>query len=234
MARSKVKLAYITNDSSRRVTYKKRKRGLMKKINELSTLCGVDACAIVYNSREDSHPLDEPEVWPSREGVEKVVEKFRKMSTVDQSKKRMDHVDYLNLRISKEEERLKKKRNENCEKEFILRMNDYMQTKQLPENLTMLDLNNMAYYTDMKLREVELRMQILLDKENKEKEREKEKMKMMDIASSSMGPAPPLESPEEASRRMMMNPFSFFDEGNYSSDGLEVIIANAMRLNTNK
>ncbi|MED6192363.1 hypothetical protein PIB30_009442 [Stylosanthes scabra] len=222
MARSKVKLAYITNDSSRRITYKKRKKGLMKKINELSTLCGVDACAIVYNSRQDSHPLDEPEVWPSREGVEKVVEKFRKMSTLDQNKKRMDHVDYLNLRISKEKERLKKKRNENSEKEFTLRMHDFMRTKQLPENLTMFDLNTMAYYTDMKLREVEMRMQKLLDKENKEK--------MKDIASSSSA-APPPESSEEASRKMMMNPFSFFDEGNNSSDGLEMIIANAMRLN---
>ncbi|MBA0875894.1 hypothetical protein Goshw_003691 [Gossypium schwendimanii] len=60
MIRKKVKLAYITNDSSRKATYKKRKKGLMKKMSELSTYCGIDTCAIMYSPYES-----ETEFWPS-------------------------------------------------------------------------------------------------------------------------------------------------------------------------
>ncbi|KAF5764506.1 putative transcription factor MADS-type1 family [Helianthus annuus] len=52
MTRKKVKLAFIMNDSARKATYKKRKKGLMKKVNELSTLCGIDACVIIYSPYE--------------------------------------------------------------------------------------------------------------------------------------------------------------------------------------
>ncbi|MBA0707720.1 hypothetical protein Golax_019744 [Gossypium laxum] len=52
MIRKKVKLAYITNDSSRKATYKKRKKDLMKKMSELSTYCGIDTCAIMYSPYE--------------------------------------------------------------------------------------------------------------------------------------------------------------------------------------
>ncbi|XP_021815730.1 agamous-like MADS-box protein AGL80 [Prunus avium] len=44
MTRKKVSLTYITNDSARKATFKKRKTGLMKKGNELSTLCDIQAC----------------------------------------------------------------------------------------------------------------------------------------------------------------------------------------------
>ncbi|MBA0880711.1 hypothetical protein Goshw_025403 [Gossypium schwendimanii] len=52
MIRKKVKLSYITNDSSRKANYKKRKKGLMRKMSELSTLCGIGACAIMYSPYE--------------------------------------------------------------------------------------------------------------------------------------------------------------------------------------
>ncbi|MBA0671480.1 hypothetical protein Goklo_024361, partial [Gossypium klotzschianum] len=52
MIRKEVKYAYITNDSSRKATYKKRKNGLMKNMSEMSTLCGTDACAIMYSPYE--------------------------------------------------------------------------------------------------------------------------------------------------------------------------------------
>ncbi|KAK3222411.1 hypothetical protein Dsin_009436 [Dipteronia sinensis] len=46
----KVKLWYMAKDSARKATFRKRKKGLWKKVSELSsTLCGIDVCAIVYN-----------------------------------------------------------------------------------------------------------------------------------------------------------------------------------------
>ena len=82
MTRKKVKLAYISNDSARKATFKKRKKGLMKKVSELSTLCGIEACAIVYS------PYDaQPEVWPSPIMVQRVLARFKNMPEMEQSKK---------------------------------------------------------------------------------------------------------------------------------------------------
>ncbi|KAF3539463.1 hypothetical protein F2Q69_00021843 [Brassica cretica] len=82
MTRKKVKLAFIANDSSRKATYKKRKKGLMKKLNELSTLCGINACAIIYSPYDSN-----PEVWPSNSGVQRIISEFRTLPEMDQNKK---------------------------------------------------------------------------------------------------------------------------------------------------
>ncbi|KAK8329438.1 hypothetical protein V6Z11_A11G318900 [Gossypium hirsutum] len=48
MSRKTIKLAYITNDSTRKTTYKKRTKGLVKEVPELTALCGIEACTIIY------------------------------------------------------------------------------------------------------------------------------------------------------------------------------------------
>nr|KJB81656.1 hypothetical protein B456_013G155200 [Gossypium raimondii] len=60
MTRKKVKLAYITNDSTRKVTYKKRMKALKNKMSKLSTRCGSDTCVIMYSPYKS-----QLEVWPS-------------------------------------------------------------------------------------------------------------------------------------------------------------------------
>ncbi|PPS16936.1 hypothetical protein GOBAR_AA03639 [Gossypium barbadense] len=69
MIRKKVKLVYITNDSSRKATYKKRIKVLMKKMSELSTLCGINTCAIMYSPYES-----QLKVWPSPIGEKKMIQ----------------------------------------------------------------------------------------------------------------------------------------------------------------
>lgn len=82
MARRKVKREYIVNDSARKTTYRKRKKGLIKKVDELSTLCGIEACAIIYSPFEP-----QPVVWPSPPGVQKALERLKTMPELEQSKK---------------------------------------------------------------------------------------------------------------------------------------------------
>ncbi|XP_020589657.1 agamous-like MADS-box protein AGL80 [Phalaenopsis equestris] len=60
MARKKTQLAYISNRAARRITLRKRRLGLLKKLRELTVLCDVPAFAIVYSPQGT-----EPEVWPS-------------------------------------------------------------------------------------------------------------------------------------------------------------------------
>lgn len=65
-----VKLAYISDDSSKKTIFKKRKNGLLK--NELLILCGITTYMII------NIPYDfKPEVCPSNSGVQHVVIEFR-------------------------------------------------------------------------------------------------------------------------------------------------------------
>ncbi|KAL9310722.1 MADS-box transcription factor PHERES 1 [Arabidopsis thaliana] len=106
--RGKMKLSFIENDSVRKTTFTKRKKGMLKKFNELVTLCGVDACAVI---RSPYNSIQEP--WPSREGVEEVMSKFMEFSVIDRTKKMVDQETFLRQRIAKETERLQKLRDEN-------------------------------------------------------------------------------------------------------------------------
>ncbi|XP_026450622.1 agamous-like MADS-box protein AGL80 [Papaver somniferum] len=108
MARKKVKLAYITNDSARRATFKKRRKGLMKKVSELSTLCGVSAGAIVYG------PYDRtPEVWPQQPEAHRVMMRFKSLPEMDQSKKQLNQESFRYNQIGKVIEQFKKQQREN-------------------------------------------------------------------------------------------------------------------------
>ncbi|XP_072996736.1 agamous-like MADS-box protein AGL80 [Typha latifolia] len=102
MARKRVKLAWIMNDSTRRQTLKKRKMGLMKKVREISILCGVKACAIVYG------PNDlQPEVWPTPPNATKrMIMRFKSKPEFEQTRKMMNQETFLQQRVAKMTEQL--------------------------------------------------------------------------------------------------------------------------------
>ena len=155
MTRKKVKLAYISNDSARKATFKKRKKGLLKKVSELSTLCGIDACAIIFS------PYDsQPEVWPSPLGVQRVLSQFKKMPEMEQSKKMVNQDSFLRQRIAKANEQLKKQRKDNREKEITQVMFQSLTGKALL-NLNMMDLNDLGWLIEQNLKEICKRMETL-------------------------------------------------------------------------
>ncbi|KAK4551828.1 hypothetical protein RGQ29_032256 [Quercus rubra] len=138
MTRKKVKLAYITNDSARKATFKKRKKGLLKKVSELSTLCGIKSCAIIYS------PYDsQPEVWASEHGIQHVLGLFKNMPEMEQTKKMVNQESFLRQRIAKANEQLKKQQKDNREKELTEVMFQSLTGKSL-HNLTMMDLNDLG------------------------------------------------------------------------------------------
>ncbi|XVF05882.1 hypothetical protein REPUB_Repub06bG0000300 [Reevesia pubescens] len=155
MTRKKVKLAYITNDSARKATYKKRKKGLMKKVSELSTLCGIEACAIIYSPYES-----QPEVWPSSAGVQRVLSEFKKMPEMEQSKKMVNQETFLRQRIAKANEQLKKQCKDNREKEMTQVMFQILTGKGF-HNLNMMDLNDLGWLIDQNLKDIDKRVATL-------------------------------------------------------------------------
>ncbi|KAL8497929.1 hypothetical protein ACS0TY_021324 [Phlomoides rotata] len=148
MTRKKVKLAFITNDSARKATFKKRKKGLMKKVSELSTLCGIESCAIVYSPYEA-----QPDVWPDARGAQRVLSQFKRLPEMEQSKKMVTQESLLRQRISKAAEQHKKVGKDNREKEITHLMYQCLAGKGL-QGLGLPELNDMGWLIDQNLKEI--------------------------------------------------------------------------------
>ena len=150
-----MKLAFILNDAARKATYKKRKKGLLKKIDELSTLCGIEACAIVYSPYEP-----QPKIWPSPWGVQNVLSKFRTMPEMEQSKKMMNQETFMNQRVMKAKEQVKKQQKDNKEKEMALLMFQCLNAgKIMDNNMSVVDVNNLAWLIDQNLKDIGRRLE---------------------------------------------------------------------------
>lgn len=153
MTRKKVKLAFISNDSARKATFKKRKKGLMKKVSELSTLCGIESCAIVYSPYEA-----QPDVWPDARGAHRVLAQFKRMPEMEQSKKMVNQESFLRHRISKAADHLKKLHKDNREKEITHLMYQCLTGKAL-QGLQLPELNDMTWLLDQNLKEIYKRIE---------------------------------------------------------------------------
>ncbi|ESQ37434.1 hypothetical protein EUTSA_v10002996mg [Eutrema salsugineum] len=156
MTRKKVKLAFIENNSSRKATFQKRKKSLLKKAKELSTLCGVTACAIIYSPNNSN-----PDVWPSTSGVRRIVSDFQTLPEMDQQKKMVDQETFLRQRIAKLSENLRKLGKDNREQEMIEVMFQCWDSSLERFHLNILDLNDLGYVIDQYQRYINHKIEIL-------------------------------------------------------------------------
>ncbi|KAI8026454.1 Agamous-like MADS-box protein AGL80 [Camellia lanceoleosa] len=148
MPGKKVKLAFITNDSERKSTFNRRKKGLVKKASELSTLCGIDACVIIHGPYES-----QPEVWPNNLGVQRVLAKFTRMPEMKQGKKVITQEIFIRQSIAKANEQLKKQLKLNREKEMTEIMYQCLSGRGL-QNLSMVDQYDLNQLIDQNLKEI--------------------------------------------------------------------------------
>ncbi|XP_072982731.1 agamous-like MADS-box protein AGL80 [Typha latifolia] len=155
MARKKVNLAWIANDSTRRATFKKRKKGLMKKASELATLCDVKACVVVYGPQEPH-----PEVWPSLPEATRVLARFKSMPEMEQCKKMMNQEGFLRQRVGKIQEQLRKQERENREMETTLLMYEGLAGRSL-HDVGIEEATSLAWMVEMKAKVVHDRIEML-------------------------------------------------------------------------
>nr|XP_027190082.1 agamous-like MADS-box protein AGL80 [Cicer arietinum] len=154
MARKKVKLAYITCHSKRRETFKKRKNGLIKKVSEISTLCGIEACAIIYDKNNT-----QVEVWPSESEIKSVLSRFMSFPEMERSKKMLDQEGFLRQTIAKVYEQLKKQIEETRKKEMTNLIGQYIHTGEFNGYLmSKNDLNDFSSFIDESLKTIEQKM----------------------------------------------------------------------------
>ncbi|EOY08515.1 PREDICTED: MADS-box transcription factor PHERES 1 [Theobroma cacao] len=156
MARRKVKLAWIANDSARRASLKKRRLGLLKKVSELTTLCGVDACVIIY-----SPDKTEPVVWPSHDVMQQQLARFQSMPESERQKKMTNQDTYLREKVTKAQEQLTQCQRRNKEVEMTHLMHQINQGKELDE-LNLSELHGLIWFVEEKINQIRKRIEFFL------------------------------------------------------------------------
>ncbi|XP_021912473.1 agamous-like MADS-box protein AGL80 [Carica papaya] len=149
MTKKNVKLAYITNDSARKAMFKQRNKGLMKKVSELSTLCDVKACAIIYSPYDSKQ-----EVWPSPFGAQCVLSDFKRLPEMEQSKKMVNQESFLCQKIAKATDQLKKQCKDNREKEITYIIFQSLIGKPLHQ-LNLINLKNLGWLIEQYFKEIQ-------------------------------------------------------------------------------
>ncbi|KAI3793050.1 hypothetical protein L1987_35662 [Smallanthus sonchifolius] len=121
MARAKVKLARIINESKRRAALKKKRLALIKRLQTLCVLCKVEASMIICDGLNDQG-TDNIIVWPSKHDAETMVSSFASASDQIRNKKMVTHEKFLESMLNKERNKLQelKKKNDQMEIEEIL------------------------------------------------------------------------------------------------------------------
>ncbi|KFK41101.1 hypothetical protein AALP_AA2G085800 [Arabis alpina] len=151
-----VKLKLIPNESVRKRTFRKRKRSFMKKLEQVTTLCGVKAC-VVINNKYDS----QPEAWPSKEGVEEVVSKFMELPVVERTKRLMDQKAYVLETIKKEQKIVMKLHAENRDFQIRKFMFDGFKGNSKEYDYDESSLQDLRAYTSRYLHAINRRIEIL-------------------------------------------------------------------------
>lgn len=149
-----MKLEWIANDAARRATFKKRRKGLMKKVSELSTLCDVRSCLIVYGHNEAT-----PEVWPSVPEAVRVLAKLKRMPEMEQSKKMMNQEGFMRQRITKLQEQLRKQDRESRELETTLLMHQCLMGVKGLDGVGIEEVTSLAWLIEMKANEAKKRIE---------------------------------------------------------------------------
>ncbi|KAK6791354.1 hypothetical protein RDI58_010435 [Solanum bulbocastanum] len=140
MPRNKVKLALIENESDRKVSYKKREKGFLKKAHELSTLCDVEIAAVI-----DSPYNNEPTVFPNYDAAINTFVKFKELPTLEKQKYMVTREEFTKKRIEKMEEKLLKVRKQNRLKEITNEMYEVTRGKDISLNMDPYDFNDLSY-----------------------------------------------------------------------------------------
>ncbi|XP_057425622.1 agamous-like MADS-box protein AGL80 [Lotus japonicus] len=148
MAMKKVKLAYITDNMARKISYNKRKKNIIKKVSELTTLCGIEACVIIPN------PFDsKPEIWPNVEGAMKVIERYQN-TPVKKKNMTLNQESFITQMTSKSQDKLSKVCRQIREKKLTMSAFNCVKDGALPEGLIVTDINDIKMHLEKMMKEV--------------------------------------------------------------------------------
>ncbi|KAG5606961.1 hypothetical protein H5410_028453 [Solanum commersonii] len=149
MTRNKVNYAFIEEDSKRKISYNKRLKGLLKKSDELKTLCDVEVATVIYGPYRN-----EPYTFPNNDVVRSTFIKFKELPTLDRSKNMVTREEFTMQRIKKLEEQLQKVRKENRIKEMTNEMYEVFEKKTVSVDMNPSYLNDLCCVIKKNLKQV--------------------------------------------------------------------------------
>ncbi|XP_015167328.1 agamous-like MADS-box protein AGL80 [Solanum tuberosum] len=149
MARNKVNYALIEDASKKKVSYNKRLKGLLKKSDELKTLCNVEVATVIYGPY-----INEPYTFPNNDVVRNTFIKFKVLPTLERSKNMVTREEFTMQRIKKLEEQLQKVRKENRVREMTNEMYEVFKRKHIFVDMNPSDLNDLCCVTKKYLKHV--------------------------------------------------------------------------------
>ncbi|GFQ04299.1 mads-box transcription factor pheres 2 [Phtheirospermum japonicum] len=154
MSRKKITLAFIKDNTNRKASFRKRRKGLIKKVREISTLCDVDACAITFS------PYDQTvEVWPSPEGALAVLARYGAISgRHPRPGKEMDPESFTLQRIKKTRRKTERLCNQNKRSDLELVMYRCMAGMERLDNLDVRDWAEMGRSINQMIRDVQSKL----------------------------------------------------------------------------
>ncbi|CAM8925436.1 unnamed protein product [Rhodiola kirilowii] len=136
--------------------------GLVKKVEELSTLCGVEACAIIYATHTDLIP----ETWPADHfEVKKFVNKVKALPEYELTKFSVNADILVEQNIEKAKVKLEKLKRENRVKEAREAMSHLLEGRELSV-ISADGYNDVLSLIDRALKDVQCRMHELMITKN--------------------------------------------------------------------
>ncbi|XP_075473868.1 agamous-like MADS-box protein AGL80 [Primulina tabacum] len=150
MPKKIIKHEKISDEKQRKKVYNNRSQGLLKKVNELSILCGIDAAVVIHKRDENNATL-----WPSPEIYMDRMQKFLNFSTAERERKMVTHDKFLDQRVVEESRNLFKsqKTNEILEGELVT--DELTNGRCSYEQLDIIHMNNMNSLADDMLERID-------------------------------------------------------------------------------
>ncbi|KAI3875355.1 hypothetical protein MKX03_027449 [Papaver bracteatum] len=87
MGRAKLNMELIAKEKSRNSTYFKRKKGLLKKLDEFNKLCAVDTLMIVYGPKQGDRPVEVETFPPELDKVDEIIKRYQQVPEEDKVKR---------------------------------------------------------------------------------------------------------------------------------------------------
>ncbi|KAG8472002.1 hypothetical protein CXB51_036939 [Gossypium anomalum] len=135
----------------RKTTYKRRTKGLVKKVRELTTLCGIQAFAVINSPDFGS----QAEVWPSLEDARRLLSEFKKLPLSKQNKKMVNQESFLEKSLAKATQQLRKLHEENHQEELKEVMFESLSGKGILQSLNAMDLDEVDLLVKQNLTDID-------------------------------------------------------------------------------
>ncbi|CAN1144215.1 Agamous-like MADS-box protein AGL80 [Linum perenne] len=171
MGRQRLRVRWIVDDEARRTTFRRKRLSLIKKVSELTTLCGIEGTCVIYSQGDTSRtaskafraPVMQPEpplVWPSEEVAAELMERFLALPGVERSKKMTNQQGYLQDAIQKAQEQKSQILNKIWDMELTLLMDQVKYGKGI-KSLNMEQLKRLSWLLEVKVHQIRKRVELI-------------------------------------------------------------------------